>query len=177
MTTDRDMTVPGHEPAVSIVDTICGTVVRARDVADFVAAVWLRRVALRHHPEGLVLLDVRDTRVAAPVVVAAVADLAYGLRAREEALRIVCSRQTPPTLVRAAGAPMYASLADGLGCVACASDSHWVNLPARPSIRRPPANGGRGGMGPARSPLTPGTPVRIHPAFLPVPHPRRPEER
>ncbi len=177
MTTHHDMTVPHHGPSVSIVDTPCGTVVRTREVVDFVAAVWLRRVALRHHPGGLVLLDVRDTRVAAPVVTSAVVDLARGLRTRGDALRIVCSPGTPDALVGVAGAAVYASPADALGCRYCASDSHWVNLPTRPSDRRAPTNGGRGGMGPDRSPLTPGTPVRTHPAFLPMPHPRRPEER
>jgi hypothetical protein len=175
MTTDRDVTVPDHEPSVSIVDTDCGTVVRTRSVVDFVAAVWLRRVALGHHPGGLVLLDLRATRVAVPVVVAAVADLADGLRARGDVLRIVRSPHTPQPLVGAAGAPVYASPADALGCRSCAADSHGVDLPARPSDRRPPANGGRGGMGPDRSPLTPGTPVRIHPASLRLPLPRHPE--
>jgi hypothetical protein len=51
MTTDRDMTVPDDGPSVSIIDTICGSVVRTRNVAGFVAAVWLRRVAVRRHPE------------------------------------------------------------------------------------------------------------------------------
>jgi hypothetical protein len=175
MTTDRDMTVPDHGPSVSIVDTACGTVLRTREVVDFVAAVWLRRVALAHHPGGLVLLDVTDTLVVAPVVVAAVADLAHGLRTRGDLLRIVCSPRTPEALVMAAGAPVYASPAEALGCRSCASDSHWVNSPTRPSHRRAPTNGGRGGMGPNRSPLTPGTPVRTHPAPLRMPHPRRPE--
>ncbi|MDT7746169.1 MAG: hypothetical protein QOE59_5247 [Actinomycetota bacterium] len=175
MTSDRDMTLPDDGPSVSIVDTACGTVVRTREVLGFVAAVWLRRVALRHHPGGLVLLDVRATCATAPVVVAAVADLADGLRARGDALLIVRSPRTPQALVGAASAPVYASLAEAFGCRSCASDSHWVDLPTRPSDRLPPTIGGRGGMGPGRSPLTPGTPVRIHPASLPMPHPRRPE--
>jgi hypothetical protein len=149
-------------------------VVRTHNVLGFVAAVWLRRVALRDHPEGIVLLDVRATRVVEPVVVTAVADLADGLRARGDVVVIVRSSQTPQALVTAADAPVYASLAEAFACPSCASDSHWVDLPARLSDRRPPANGSRGGMGPDRSPLTPGTPVRIHPASVHMPHPRRP---
>jgi hypothetical protein len=173
MTSDCDMTVPSDGPSVSIVDTACGTVVRTREVLGFVAAVWLRRVALRHHPGGLVLLDVRATRAAASVVVAAVADLADGLRARGDALLIVRSPRTPQALVGAAAAPVYASLAEAFGCRSCASDSHWVDLPSRPSDRLPPTIGGRSGMGPDRSPLPPGAPVRIHSASLHMPHPRR----
>ncbi len=153
MTTDCDMIVPDEGPSVSIVDTACGTVVRTRDVLGFVAAVWLRRVVLRDHPGSIVLLDVRATRVVEPVVVTAIADLAAGLRARGDALVIVRSPQTPQPLVTAADAPVYASLAEAFGCPSCASDSHWVDRPARPTDRLPPAIGGRGGMGPDRSPL------------------------
>ena len=174
MTTDCDMTVPDNGPSVSIVDTACGTVVRTRNVLGFVAAVWLRRVALRDHPDGIVFLDVRATRVVEPVVVTAVADLAAGLRARGDDLVIVRSPQTPQALVTAADAPGYASLAEAFGCRSCASDSHWVDLPARPSDRLPPAIGGRGGMGPDRPSLPPGAPVRTHPAPIHMPHPRRP---
>jgi hypothetical protein len=173
MATDCDMTVPDNGPSVSIVDTACGTVVRTRNVVGFVAAVWLRRVALRDHPGGIVLLDVRATRVVEPVVVTAVADLADGLRARGDDLVIVRSPQTPQPLVTAADAAVYASLAEAFGCRSCA-DSHWVDLPARLSDCLPPVIGGRGGMGPDRSSLPPGAPVRIHPAPIHMPHPGRP---
>jgi hypothetical protein len=174
MTTDCDMTVPDDGPSVSIVDTACGTVVRTRNGLGFVAAVWLRRVALRDHPEGIVLLDVRATRVVESVVVTAVADLAAGVRARGDHLVIVRSPQTPQALVAAAGAPAYATLAEAFGCRSCASDSHSVDLPARSSDRLPPAIGDRGGMGPDRSSLPPGALVRIHPAPIPMPHLHRP---
>jgi hypothetical protein len=175
MATDCDMTVPDDGPSVSIVDTAWGTVVRTRNVVDFVAAVWLRRVALRHHPGGSVLLDLRVTRVAAQVAVAAVADLAAGVRARGGVLRVVRSPRTPQALVEAASAPVFASLADAFGCPPCPADSHWVDLPDRPSDRHRPTIGGRGGMGPDRSPLPQGDPVRIHPASLRMPHPRLPD--
>jgi hypothetical protein len=146
MTTDRDMTVPDDGPSVSIVDTICGSVVRTRNVVGFVAAVWLRRVAVRRHPEGTVLLDLRATGIAEPGFVAAVADLAAGLQARGDVLRVVRSPQTPQALVEAAGAPVYDSLAEAFGCRSCAADSHSMDLPAR-----------------------------IQPAPIPMPDPRRPE--
>lgn len=173
MNPDGDMTTPDDGPSLSIVDTACGTVVRTREVLGFVAAVRLRRVALRHHPGALVLLDVRATSVASPAVVASVADLADALRAQREALLIVRSPRTPQALVGAAGAPVYASLAEAFGCRSCASDSHWVDLPSRPSDRLPPAIDGRSGTGPDRSPLPPGAPVRTHPAPRPIPRPRR----
>ena len=176
MTTDSGTTVPDDGPSVSIVDTAWGRVVRTRNVVGIAAAVMLRRVALRH-PAAVVVLDVRATSVAAPAVVAAVADLAAGLRAHGSVLRVVRSPGTPEVLVEAAGAPVYASLAEALGCRSSPSGPASVDPPARPSGRRPPATGGRGGMGPARSPLPPGDPVRTHPAPLHVhvPHARRPE--
>lgn len=114
MITDSDMPVPGDEPSVSIVDTTWGAVVRTRRVLGTAAAVMLRRAALRHH-DGVVLLDVRATSVAEPAVVAAVVYLAAGVRAREGVLRVVQSPHTPQDLVAAAGAPVYASLADAFG--------------------------------------------------------------
>ena len=173
MNPDGDMTASDDGPSVSIIDTACGTVVRTREVLGFVAAVWLRRVALRHHPGGLVLLDVRATSVTSPAVVASVADLADALRAHREALLIVRSPRTPQALVGAAGAPVYASLAEAFGCRSCASDSHWVDLPSRPSDRLPPTIGGRSGTGPDRPPLPPGEPVRTRPAPRHIPPPRR----
>ncbi|MFC5064885.1 hypothetical protein [Actinomycetospora atypica] len=175
MTTDHGTTAPGDGRSVSIVDTVCGTVVRTPDAVGFVAAARLRRLALRDDPEGIVVLDARATCTAAPVVVGAVADLAAGLRARGGLLRIVRSPQTPPAVVGAAGAPAHDSLAEALGCRSCAADAQSVDPPARPPVRRPPANGGRGGMDPARSPLPQGAPVRIHPALPHLPRPRRPE--
>src|SRR6195952_2149658 len=115
MTTDCDMPAPHTGPPVSIFATACGTVVRTRNVLGFVAAVWLRRVALRDHPDGIVFLDVRATRVVEPVVVTAVADLAAGLRARGDDLVIVRSPQTPQAPVKGADAPREAPLARALG--------------------------------------------------------------
>jgi len=174
MTTDPDTTVPESGPSVSIVETAWGTVVRTRNVVDIAAAVMLRRLVLRH-PVAVVLLDLRATSVAAPVVLAAVTDLAAGLRAHGCALRIVRSPRTPQGLVAAAGAPVYTSLAEAFGCRPCPPEARPADLPTRPSGCRPPATGGRGGMGPGRSPLPPGAPVRTHPAPLQVPHARRPE--
>ena len=134
----------------------------------------LRRVVLRR-PVAVVLLDLRATRMAGPVVVAAVADLAAGLRANDTVLRIVRSPRTPQALVAAADAPEYASLAEAFGCRPCPPEAHSVDLPTRPSGSRPPATGGRGGMGPGRSLLPPEAPVRTHPGPLQVPHPRRPQ--
>ena len=173
MTSDPDATVPHSGPSVSVVDTVWGTVVRTRDVLGIAAAVMLRRVVLRR-PVGVVLLDLRATRIAAPVVVAAVADVAAGLRGHDTAVRIVRSPLTPQALVAAADAPEYASLAEAFGCRP--SEARSVDFPTRPSGRRPPASGGRGGMGPGRSPLPPDDQVRTHPGPLQVPHARRPED-
>ena len=173
VTTDRDTAVPGDEPSVSIVDTACGTVVRTGSEAGFVAAVWLRRVALRPHREGRVLLDVRATRDVEPIVLTAVGDLADDLRAHGGLLVIVRSPQTPLPIVAAAAGPVYDSLADAFGCRHDTSDPHATDLPTRPSDRRPPAIGGRRGTDPDRYPVPPGDPVRIRSAPLRIPHPRR----
>ncbi|WP_433782653.1 hypothetical protein ACQPX6_22635 [Actinomycetospora sp. CA-101289] len=172
MTTEPGAIVPDRGASVSIVDTAWGTVVRTQDALGIAAAVKLRRVVLRH-PEAVVVLDLRATSVAEPVVVAAVADLAAGLRARESALRIVRSSHTPRALVAAADAPEYASLAEAFGHRPFGAPP--VDPPTRPSGRRPPATGGRGGMGPGRPPLPPGAPVRTHSVPLRIPHARRPE--
>lgn len=172
MTSEADLPAPGVGPSVSIVDTVWGTVVRTRNALSMVAAVKLRRLGSRP-PAGIVLLDVRRTTVVEPVVVAAVADLAAGLP--EGALRVVRSTRTPPALVEAARAPVYTSFAEALGCRPSPSDGRVVELPDRPIGRRPPATGGRNGMGPGRSSLPPGAPVRTHPTPPAVPHPRRPE--
>ena len=154
--TDSGMTVPDDGPSVSVVDTAWGTVVRTRNVVGIAAAVMLRRLVLRHL-DTVVLLDLRATSVAAPVVLAAVTDLADGLRAHGRALRVVRSLSTPQCLVEAAGAPVvYTSLAEAFGGRSCPSEVRAVDPPTRPSGRRPPATGGRGGMGPAQSPLPPG---------------------
>ena len=171
--TDRDTAVPDDGPSLSIVDTACGTVVCAGTEAGFVAAVWLRRVALRPHREGTVFLDVRATCVAEPVVVRAVADLADGLRTRGGVLVVVRSPRTPPMLVAAAAGPVCDSLAEAFGCPTHPSDPHATDLPTRPSDRRPPAIGGRRGTDPDRYPVPPGDPFRIRPAPLRMPHPRR----
>lgn len=173
MTSDRDTSGPEDGSSLSIVDTAFGLVVRTRAAVGSVAAVLLRRVALRHDLEGIVLLDLRATRVAAPVVVAAVADLAETVRARGGVLRVVRSPHTPHAIVGAAGAPVCVSLAEALGCRS--RTPHAVDPPTRPSDRLPPATDGRSGMDPTGSALTPGAPARIHPAPLDVPHPRRPE--
>jgi len=175
MTTDRDATVPDDGPSVSIVETAWGTVVRTRNVVGIAAAVMLRRLALRHSGE-VVVLDARGTSVAEPAVVAAVAYLATTLRGYGGVLRIVRSLHTPHALVAAAGAPAYSSLAEAFGCPSCPPEARPADLPNRPSGRRRPATDGRrGGMGPDRSPLPPGAPVRTHPAHLEVPQPRHPE--
>src|SRR4051812_32458304 len=116
--TDSGTTLPDDGPSVSIVDTAWGTVVRTRKVVGIAAAVKLRRVVLRH-PDAVVLLDLRATSVAAPVVVAPVAALAAALRAHDGVLRVVRSRRTPQALLAAAGAPVFTSLAEALGCRSC----------------------------------------------------------
>ena len=173
MTTDPGASAPDSGPSVSVVDTAWGTVVRTRKVVGIAAAVMLRRVVLRR-PVAVVVLDLRATRTAAPVVAAAVVDLAAGLRAQDAALRIVRSPHTPQALVAAADAPECASLAEAFGCRSSPSEAPTADPQTRPSGRRPPATGGRGGMGPGRSPLPPGDPVRTRPAPFPVPLPRRP---
>jgi hypothetical protein len=170
MTSEPDL--PGVGPSVSVIDTAWGTVIRTRTALGMVAAVKLRRLASRP-PDGIVLLDVRRTSVAEPVVVAAVADLAAGLP--EGALRVVRSARTPPALVEAAGAPVYTSFSTALGCRPSPADPRVVDLPDRPAGRLPPATGGRRGTGPDGSPLPPGAPVRARPAPVSVPRPRRPE--
>src|SRR3954452_7395983 len=162
--TDSGTTVPDDGPSVSVVETAWGTVVRTRNVVGIAAAVMLRRLVLRHL-DTVVLLDLRATSVAAPVVVAAVTDLADDLRAHGRALRVVRSLSTPQCVVEPAGAPVvHPSLAEAFGGRSCPSEARAVAPPIRPSGRRPPATGGRGGMGPGRSPLPPGAPVRPHPA-------------
>lgn len=162
------------EPSLSIIDTLWGTVVRTRSVVGLATALKLRRVVLRH--VDVVVLDLWATSFAESTVAGAVADLAAGLRARGVALRVVRSPRTPQTLVAAAGAPVYASLAEALGLRPSPSDLRSVDPPARPTGRRPPATDVRGGMGPARSPLPPGDPDRTRPAPLQVPHARRPAD-
>ncbi|NMO88327.1 hypothetical protein [Actinomycetospora sp. TBRC 11914] len=174
MAPDRDTSVPDDGSSVSVVETAFGTVVRTQAMAGSVAAVRLRRVALRQHRESLVLLDLRATRAAAPVAVTAVADLAAAVRARGGDLRVVRSPHTPQAIVGAARAPVHATLAEALGCRS--RTPRAVDPPTRPSDRLPPATDGRGGMDPAGPPLTPGAPVRIHPASLDLPHPRPPEQ-
>jgi hypothetical protein len=159
---------------VWIIDTVWGVVVQTRDVVGIVAAVKLRRLA-RRRSDGIVILDLRATSVAAPVAVAALGDLAAAVGANEGVLRIVRSSRTPQVLVEAAGAAVSTSLAEGLGCRPTPSDHRARDIPARPSGRRPPATDGRPGMGPGRPPFPPGAPVRTHPIPLDVPHPRRPD--
>jgi hypothetical protein len=173
MTTDPGTTVPGAEPSVSIIDTVWGTIVRTRDVVGLAAAVKLRRIVLRRL--DVVVLDLWATVIAESTVVAAVADLAAGLQERGKVLRVVRSARTPDALVTAADAPVHASLAEALGFPP-PSDLRTEDPPARPSGRHPPATDGHGGMGPARSPLPPGDPLRTHPASLRVPHARRPDD-
>lgn len=154
--TDTGTTAPNDEPSVSIVETAWGTVVRTRNVVGLAAAVKLRRVVLRH-PGAVVVLDLGATSVAERVVVAAVADLAAGLRARDCVLRTVRSPHTPQALVAATGAPVYTSLAEALGCSSCPSQTRAVDPPTR-------------------SPLPPDDPLRPHPAPLQVPYARRPQD-
>src|SRR4051812_30750478 len=99
MTPDSGTTVPDDGPSVSIVDTAWGTVVRTRNVVGLAAAVKLRRVVLRY-PDAVVVLDLKATSVAAPVVVAAVADLAAGLRAT-----VCCGSCGPRTRRRPSSRP------------------------------------------------------------------------
>jgi hypothetical protein len=164
---------PPDGPSVRTIDTVWGLVVRTRDVLGIAAAVRLRRLA-RRGPEGVVVLDLRATSVAARVVAAAVADLAAGLRASGGVLRIVRSSRTPQILVDAAGAAVFTSLAEALGCRPTPDDRGACTIPARPDGRRPPATDGRPGMGPDRPFRTPGAPVRTHPTPLEVPRPRHP---